>query len=424
VSRKLRLTPKPRRIGPNGTRLSSRRLLLGLLAGAVLLAGLAACSPSQPSPPARAEPAPGWSTLSSPAPGASSSLASIACPEPRSCVAVGTSSDAGSSGAQALVESWDGRSWSVAMAPHPAGNVWLNSVACPAMDRCIAVGSMNSSADPRGGRALAEMGPRPWTISPIPSPGLHAALQSITCLSAGDCVAVGSWIVSAGDLPRTLVESWDGTSWSVVPSPAPGNDSWLEAVACASTAQCVAVGSYSTNYNDMNANGSTLVESWDGRTWSVTPSPGPGIDSWLGAVACPSPDSCIATGSFNPNGDPWFPTWRTLVETWDGSAWSIAPSPSPGQQAALLAVSCGPPGSCLAAGSSSPAGTTGGSHALMESWDGQSWALVPMALRGADSSLAAVACATASICMAVGSQGRQIAGNTQPRTLAEALNGG
>src|SRR5579859_2817394 len=52
----------------------------------------------------------------------------------------------------------------------------------------------------------------------------------------------------------------------------------------------------------------SLAERWNGRKWSIQPTPHPQSAS-LAAVSCPSPTTCIAVGS-NDGGDP-------LVEQWD-----------------------------------------------------------------------------------------------------------
>ena len=53
------------------------------------------------------------------------------------------------------------------------------------------------------------------------------------------------------NLARTLIESWNGTSWSLVPSPSRGKHSYLDSVSCAAGA-CMATG---------NHGGKTLIES-------------------------------------------------------------------------------------------------------------------------------------------------------------------
>src|SRR5205823_2427748 len=73
-----------------------------------------------------------------------------------------------------------------------------------------------------------------------------------------------------------------------------------------------AVGAYSS--------AGTLIEHWDGASWSIEPSPSGGI---LRAVSADAANDAWAVGEYGPNN-------RTLVEHWDGSQWSVIPSPNPG----------------------------------------------------------------------------------------------
>ena len=50
-----------------------------------------------------------------------------------------------------------------------------------------------------------------------PNPGLGNRLQGVAAISITNVWAVG--YTSDGGLSQTLVEHWDGNSWSVIPSP-------------------------------------------------------------------------------------------------------------------------------------------------------------------------------------------------------------
>jgi hypothetical protein len=93
----------------------------------------------------------------------------------------------------------------------------------------------------------------------------------------------------------------------------------------------------------------TLVESWDGTAWSVTPSLDPGAaDNTLYGVSCTGVGSCVSVGASYPFGSPSGPN-TTLVESWDGTSWSVTPSLDPdATNNELLGVSCTT--SCLAVG--------------------------------------------------------------------------
>ena len=80
---------------------------------------------------------------------------------------------------------------------------------------------------------------------PSPNPGNSGNyLYGATAISPTDVWAVGGYNFNG----RTLTEHWDGTSWSVIPSPSLGTtDSWLGAVDAISRAMCVAVYVYYNN---------------------------------------------------------------------------------------------------------------------------------------------------------------------------------
>ena len=176
-----------------------------------------------------------------------------------------------------------------------------------------------------------------WSVVPSPSPGTKTVLDAVSCISATACTATGNHGNS------TLIESWNGTSWSVVPSPNPGitGDHTLFSVSCVSATFCAATGRHHVG----GGNG-TLVESWNGTTWSAVPSPSLQSQSDLNGVSCVSAAFCIAVGvHFGSTG-----ISRTMIEAWNGTSWSIVPSPNQGTQSLLDGVSCAA-GTCMATGS-------------------------------------------------------------------------
>jgi hypothetical protein len=110
----------------------------------------------------------------------------------------------------------------------------------------------------------------------------------VTCLSAASCTAVGSY---AGGTAQNLVESWNGSAWSLVTSPDEGTGgNALSGVSCTAASSCAAVG-YSAGGNR------TLAEYWNGTAWSVVSSPSPGTQSSrLAGVSCVSTVACTAAG--------------------------------------------------------------------------------------------------------------------------------
>jgi hypothetical protein len=307
-----------------------------------------------------------WSIVASPSPGDSSYLASVACSGPSWCVAVGNQVGARE---QTLVESWSGGAWTVVPTPDPPGyDSALNAVSCTGADRCVAVGQSDLDRNDRPPtRTLVESwNGSVWSVVPSPSPGdSYDNLEGVSCAGPSTCVAVGASAVGLQSA-RPLQEAWDGTTWTVVPGPVPGGgEGALNGVDCTSTSACVAVG----GQIDDSGSQTTLVESWNGTAWSLVPSPDPavGADLLIG-VSCAGPASCVATG-FSIAGDG---PRRTLVESWNGVVWSVVPSPDAGPlDDQLDAVGCADPTTCVAVGEAfTPPGFT---RTLVESWNGAVW---------------------------------------------------
>jgi hypothetical protein len=109
-------------------------------------------------------------------------------------------------------------------------------------------------------------------------------------VSATDCTAVGESGVS------TLVEHWNGKTWSIIHSPSPSSvGDGLNGVSCGSATDCTAVG-FTERETTTNTLYITLVEHWNGRKWSVIPSSNPSGGGALSGVSCVSATHCAAVG--------------------------------------------------------------------------------------------------------------------------------
>jgi hypothetical protein len=315
-----------------------------------------------------------WNIVASPDSSGVNGLRGVACVSESDCWAVGYSPGAPGS---AIIIHWDGTSWSI-----PGSSSipirYLYSVACAASD-CWAVGTIGN---PEQTVTLhSDNGEWVTVSSPNVAGPAESHLEGIACPSPSDCWAAGYYRnTSVSGIPlQTLIEHWDGTSWSIVSSPNPSTtENYLYSVTCPSGSDCWAVG----------YGGGTLIEHWDGNTWTIVPSPNyPGLSNVLLSVTCPSASDCWAVGNSGPN---------TLIEHWDGTSWSIVPSPNGN----LYSVTCTSVSDCWAVGTS--VGRT-----LIEHWNGITWLIMPSpnvgnAANGVGNTLNEVTCASASDCWAVG----------------------
>jgi len=349
-------------------------------------------------------------------------LFSVACTSPSACTAVGIS-NAGN-----LAERWNGSNWAIQPTPTPAGAqfTFLNTVACASASACIAAGAYNDSSG-----ALLPLAERwdgsSWAIQPTPRlpGGAIGQLIGVACTSATACTAVGSSIPNGANLvnhpsPATLAERWNGSTWSIQATPGPPGaaPSILNAASCVSRSACIAVG------NTSNSRGTSLplAQRWNGSTWSIQPAPSPADGGNLIGVSCPSRSSCLAVGG---HGNPFNEVPRgTLAEQWNGTRWSIQPTPNPpGGGWWLTAVSCTSSSACTAVGGRiEPPGKPQGT--LAERWDGRRWRIqaTPSLPGNAVKLLAGVACTSRSSCMAVGNEFDPATGENLG-TLAERWDG-
>src|SRR5206468_920466 len=110
-------------------------------------------------------------------------------------------------------------------------------------------------------------------------------------------------------------------SWRVVASPNTGTgDNVLAGIKTLSATDAWAVGSY----RNVGSPPQTLVQHWNGATWTIIPSPSISTsENYLYGIDAVSPTDIWAVGFFGPPpGGPYY----SLIEHWDGVSWSIVPS--------------------------------------------------------------------------------------------------
>jgi len=209
-----------------------------------------------------------------------------------------------------------------------------------------------------------------WSIVPSPNvgPGWNV-LSGIAVVSSDDIWAVGN-SATLGGLPQTLVQHWDGARWNVIPSPTIQGGSSFEAVAAVSGNDIWAVG-----LRALGAPGpgqGTLIAHWDGSDWTVVPSPNGGnIRNRLAAIAVISDTDIWAVGwSRDIGGVP-----RTLILHWDGSEWIIVSSPNLGFYSQLSAVTGVSSNDIWASGIGTDADAA--PLGLFLHWDSAGWNVVP-----------------------------------------------
>ncbi len=137
----------------------------------------------------------------------------------------------------------------------------------------------------------------------VPNPAT-TGLHGVAAVSTDDVWAVGG----------AQILHWDGSAWSVVPSPQ--GDYYLQSAAAVSAIDVWAVG-YQEVASGEGYYDDPLVEHWDGSSWSVVGSATGGAQGYLFGVTAQSPTSVWAVGDLDG---------LSFAEKWDGTQWARVPS--------------------------------------------------------------------------------------------------
>ena len=206
-----------------------------------------------------------------------------------------------------------------------------------------------------------------WGTQP-PSPGTNNNdLLAVTVLSACNAWAVGT----RSDTPlatQTLIEHWNGTAWTVVPSPSPSDVSnELAGVGAISPKDMWAVG-YSSNGTSFRP----LIEHYNGLGWRAVRAPHSGTGGGLvGVVAFGKKDAWAVGSTTLASGGT-----RELIEHWNGRAWKIRSSPTVGTENGFVGgIDGSSPNDVWVVGYRGRFGYAS-STTLIEHWNGTVWKVV------------------------------------------------
>ncbi len=269
---------------------------------------------------------------------------------------------------------FDGTKWTAYPAPMIRGDntSYLDGVVDVSPTEAWAAGIVGiGEANP--GQVIEQWNGTAWSVFPGPKfgPEEQPEIYGMTAVSANDIWAVGTLLVDNQTL-LALFEHWDGSSWTattgafyggfVAVSADAGNDIW--AVGC---------GNFSEHY--------------DGTSWKLvkTPNVGTGPNCLNGVVAL-APDNVWAVGYSTatqkpPPGQYDVPT-MTLIEHYDGTSWSVVSSPNVGpnsqyQSNRLKSVTAVSPADIWAYGSYFAASGSENQMTLLLHWNGTAWSLAP-----------------------------------------------
>lgn len=301
-------------------------------------------------------------------PGVGANVNGIACTGKGSCVAVGTYAAREAGPAFIAVEqhgAWQ-RAFRPSLprnAARPADAV-LFAVTCTGPGSCEAVGSYYDKTGHFLPMSMTESGGR-WhratgiELPPHATRGQTNSLVSIACTHAGSCIAVGRYTTTqdtsyAADAALEVKGHWLRAARLNLPAGA-GPVSQLNSVSCQSSGQCVAVGTFELRSADYSMMATLSHGQWsNARPLRRIPSGAPrGAHATLTAVSC-ARTFCLAAGAYSlRNG-----TREWIVIRIEGGAWRTAteirvPAGRPFTfevPPTIAAASCSQSGACAAVG--------------------------------------------------------------------------
>ena len=207
-----------------------------------------------------------------------------------------------------------------------------------------------SSSGANDAWAVSTRRPQRYTFNPL---ALHWNGTSWATSSISTGIPGGTYLVGAADIGPTdayafgdntsaasgELAQWNGTAWSRVSYPLPtstGFPNTLNAISADGPNDVWIVGSYMIQVSQTNLRYETFSDHWNGTSWSIAPSPGPGTENGLTGVTETSPNNLWAVGSSIPSGAT-LP--QTLTLNYNGTAWSTVASPNRGSRSVLTSVS-------------------------------------------------------------------------------------
>lgn len=258
-----------------------------------------------------------WKQVHAPTPSNATPLG-ISCASSRSCVMVGVRSGPTNT---PFAERWRGRAWHVMHTPKLLGSDnFVNGVSCPSASACVAVGTTEAQT-PAQAALVERWDGRSWTDQRVPG-SKKGVLNSVSCTAPGDCWAVG-FIASSH---AALIVHVGASDEGVVHSPAGAG--MLASVSCPAASSCWAVGNARApsliglqsgawqTFPSTNRYGQILSISciaatdcwaagvgagapwagrWDGSTWTSAQTSGIS-EGTFSAIACPGSTVCYAVG--------------------------------------------------------------------------------------------------------------------------------
>lgn len=220
-----------------------------------------------------------------------------------------------------------------------------------------------------------------FAIQPSPSPNVQGdTLLAVTAVSSTDAWAVGYQNDNNLNDSRTLTMHWNGTAWKIVPSPNPGSTPNCQSANTGNVLNSISpiasndIWAAGFSFDCTTAELKPMVIHWNGSAWQVAPTPKlrTNDNSSFNGILALATDNVYAVG-YTPaaNGEV-----LSLIEHWNGQAWSIVPSPNVKNHGNILfSITANSPTDMWAVGSKTAPNVPVETLALH--FNGSKWSIVP-----------------------------------------------
>jgi hypothetical protein len=305
----------------------------------------------------KAEEVPGTATLNK---GNDATINSVSCTSAGNCSAGGYYSDSSGNHHGFVVSQVNGTWGKAEEVPGTGGGAEINSVSCVSAGNCSAGGSYAVSSGKQQAFVVSQVSGTWGKAVEVPgtatlNTGGFAETDSVSCTSAGNCSAGGFYTSSSG--AQAFVVSRVSGTWGKaeeVPGTATlnkGGGAEINSVSCVSAGNCSAGGSYA---GAEIADGQAFVVSQVNGTWGKAEEvPGTATlnkngDGGIDSVSCVSAGNCSAGGFYAGAGRQDFGAF--VVSQVSGTWGKAEEVPGTGKNAWTLSVSCASAGNCSAGG--------------------------------------------------------------------------
>ncbi|MFL5959657.1 MAG: hypothetical protein ACJ75G_05235 [Gaiellaceae bacterium] len=277
-----------------------------------------------------------WTVVPMPAPSNFNEVYAVAMVSSSDVWAVGVTSNW-----SGLIEHWNGSSWQVVPSPITGSQTPLYGVYALAANNVWAAGQNGTHG------TLLHYDGTSWSVvaHPEPSGSTYTTFSKVAGTSATDIWAVGE---SQTSTQQTLVEHFDGSSWTIVPSATQGAYNYVRGLSVLNGGDAWLVGdseSAAPNYTEH-----PMIQHWSGSSWTAVRTR---VGEPWGVAALSATDAWLVGNKTTSTG------YTNLIEKWNGSTWNTIQGPSLGSgDNELNGITALPGGTLWAVGSYEPNGTT------------------------------------------------------------------